>query len=106
MIPIWARVVAVIAILGSAYWWIDRTGYQRGVSVTEARHAAQVAAMQRDLDVANRETLQASLDLENWRDATRILTQEADNETLADTDRCVPTAIELQRAKRRWGVPN
>lgn len=107
MIPFWAKALVVLAFLGGAYWWIDSQGYQRGVRVTEARHAAQVAAIQRDLDAANRENLQASLDLENYRDAARILAEGIENETRADIDVCrVPKPASVQRLQRRWGVPN
>ena len=107
MIPTWARVLAVLAIIGAAYWWIDRAGYQRGVEVTEARHAAQIAAIQRDLNAANREALQSSLDLESYRDAARILSEGIENEARADVDVCrVPKPASVQRLQRRWGATN
>ena len=107
MTPLWARVVAVLAVLGAAYWWVDRIGYQRGVAACEARHTAQVAAIQADLDKAAVQSRADAADLESYRDAARILAEGIENETRADVDVCrAPKPDSLRRLQRRWSVPN
>ena len=97
--------LAFLAFIAAAYWWVDHHAYARGFAASEARHATQIAAIQRDLDQAATDLRTDAADLENYKDAARILAQEADNAITANPDpACVPSADELRRTKRRWGV--
>ena len=100
----WLALLVAVLALGV---WIDHRGYQRGVAACEARHTAQVAAIQADLDKAAVQSRADAADLESYRDAARILAEGIENETRADVDVCrAPKPDSLRRLQRRWSVPN
>lgn len=106
MIPLWARIIAPIAIIAALWAYVDHRAFNRGYAAAEAVQAAQTRATQAKLDRTAIDLRKTAVDLENARDAARILAMENDREILADADPCKPSPAELQRAKRRWSVPN
>ena len=100
-------VVALIAVLGGVWWWIDRTGYQRGYAAAEAVQAAQTAAKQAQLDRAAIDMRNVAASLEAEREANRILAMGIENETRADVDVCrIPKPDSLRRIKGGWDAAN
>ena len=100
-------VLTMVAFLLGAYTWVEHRGYARGAEASEARHKAQVAAVQWELDKAAASLRTSTVDLERYRDAARILAQGVEDETRADVDVCrVPKPTSVQRLQRRWGVPH
>lgn len=85
-------VLAVLAVIGAVYLWIDRTAYQRGYAVAEAR----LAAAQAESREATAKLETARLAAQAIRDQlTRQLEDAAREDPVAN-----PAALSADRVRR------
>lgn len=68
-VMILARVAGLVAVIYGAYWYVDRTGYKRGVATEVARQAKVMAEANARIDRLNRELDQAQAALHAERAA-------------------------------------
>jgi hypothetical protein len=96
------RGVLAFAAVGLFLAWFGDKRYDSGFAAAEEKHASEIRLIQIEVDQATAVTQRQAVELEGYREAAKMLAMETDNEILADGNACVPTADELQRARRRW----
>ena len=95
--------LAVLALLGAAYW----LGHGKGRAAERASMASEIAALELRLSSLSEANRKLAADLEQRRAAQAILVEEIENEARTDPDalRRVPSADSLRWLERRWGSP-
>jgi hypothetical protein len=106
LISPWGRFVAGLFVVLVLLVWLDRSAYNRGYAAAEFKQAAITRMVQERLDAVVAVTAKQSADLENYRDAQRILVMGLEDEIRADPAAVnrVPSPDSLRRLKRRWGI--
>lgn len=96
-----AACVAVMAAYGLGRVEGARVGVAREV----ARQRAAVERLQADYDAAADRVTELSAEIEDWREASRKLSLEIEDEARADPEAAgrVPGPDSLRRLERRWG---
>ena len=98
--------VAVCAALPLAYGWGRVQGARVGAERELGRQRAAVERLQASYDRAARDVAAMSAEIEGWREASRKLSMEIEDEVRADpaAPGRVPQPDSLRRLARRWGA--
>ena len=106
MLPLRAYlIIALCAAVPLAYGYGRWVGVGVGAERQLARQAAATARLQGDYDAAARKVAALSAEIEGWREASRKLSMEIEDEARADPAASgrVPSADSVRRLTRRWG---
>lgn len=98
-------IMALCAALPLAYGWGRVVGARVGAEREVARQEAATARLQAEYDQAAANVVALSAQIEDWREASRKLSMEIEDEVRADpaAPGRVPGPDSLQRLIRRWG---
>lgn len=96
--------IAICAALAVAAWRIDANAYARGAAAEVARQQAATERLQGRFDAAAAQVADLSAKIEAYREASRKIGMEVENEFRADPGAVnrVPTDADRVRLRRWW----